>query len=160
MYQGSKSFISLKDLPKVRGRYLENASLAKYTWFRVGGNADVLFKPEDLEDLQNFLKYRNPDTAVTLLGMGSNVLVRSLRLTRRPGSGKAAGCDAKYRSDGKAGASSRGSRRWRLWFCDCESARRSWGHRLFGNLATGLWNFQDGARARQARRLTAAQERC
>ncbi|MBS0185391.1 MAG: UDP-N-acetylmuramate dehydrogenase [Proteobacteria bacterium] len=71
------SSLSLKDLPKVRGRYLENVPLAKYTWFKVGGNAEILFKPADLSDLQNFLKQKNPKIPVTLLGMGSNVLIRS-----------------------------------------------------------------------------------
>ncbi|HQS83466.1 MAG: UDP-N-acetylenolpyruvoylglucosamine reductase [Alphaproteobacteria bacterium 16-39-46] len=78
MYQGSKnSSLVLKELPKVRGRYLEDAPLAKYTWFRVGGNAEILFKPEDIKDLQDFLKHKNPEVPVTLLGMGSNVLIRS-----------------------------------------------------------------------------------
>src|SRR3569833_2259708 len=64
-------------LPSVRGRYLENAPLNTYTWFQVGGPAEILFKPEDLEDLQHFLKYKPADVPVTVLGMGSNVLVRS-----------------------------------------------------------------------------------
>ncbi|TAH34020.1 MAG: UDP-N-acetylmuramate dehydrogenase [Alphaproteobacteria bacterium] len=63
-------------LPKVRGRYTENASLHKVTWFQVGGPAEVLFKPADLEDLQNFLKEKPPLVPVTILGVGSNVLVR------------------------------------------------------------------------------------
>ncbi|MBU6149648.1 MAG: UDP-N-acetylmuramate dehydrogenase, partial [Verrucomicrobia bacterium] len=71
------SSFTLKDLPKVRGRYLENVSLAKYTWFKVGGNAEILFKPADLSDLQSFLKQKNPKIPVALLGMGSNVLIRS-----------------------------------------------------------------------------------
>lgn len=63
-------------LPPVRGRYSENASMAKVTWFRVGGPADVLFKPADLEDLRQFLSHCDPDIPVTVLGVGSNSLVR------------------------------------------------------------------------------------
>ena len=43
------SLLSL--LPPVRGRLRENVPLAPLTWFRVGGNAEVLFKPADEQDL-------------------------------------------------------------------------------------------------------------
>jgi UDP-N-acetylmuramate dehydrogenase len=62
-------------LPQIRGRYTENADLSKTNWFRVGGAAQVLFKPADLEDLQDFLRNK-PDCAVTVLGVGSNIIVR------------------------------------------------------------------------------------
>ncbi len=63
-------------LPSVRGRLSEGASLANVTWFRVGGPAEVLFKPADLEDLQQFIANKPADVPVTLLGVGSNLLVR------------------------------------------------------------------------------------
>lgn len=63
-------------LPAVRGRLSEGASLAKVTWFRVGGPAEVLFKPADVADLQSFLALCPADVAVTVLGVGSNLLVR------------------------------------------------------------------------------------
>lgn len=63
-------------LPAVRGRLSEGASLAKVTWFRVGGPAEVLFKPADLADLQHFLAHCPDDVAITVLGVGSNLLVR------------------------------------------------------------------------------------
>lgn len=50
----------LDQLPTIRGRYTENASLGEKGWFRCGGKAEVLFKPADLEDLQYFLKNYNP----------------------------------------------------------------------------------------------------
>lgn len=63
-------------LPAVRGKYRENASLAETTWFRVGGAADVLFKPADVQDLADFLQAKPADVPVTVLGVGSNVIVR------------------------------------------------------------------------------------
>ena len=51
-------------LPKVKGFYKENASLSHYTWFKVGGNADILYKPHDAEDLSFFLKNRRPSAAL------------------------------------------------------------------------------------------------
>jgi len=63
-------------LPKVRGRLTENAPLAPLTWFRVGGSAQVLFKPTDIGDLTEFLANKPSDIPVTVLGVGSNLLVR------------------------------------------------------------------------------------
>ncbi|MEZ5985151.1 MAG: UDP-N-acetylmuramate dehydrogenase [Hyphomonas sp.] len=63
-------------LPPVRGKLIENAALAPYTWFRVGGAADALFLPADEEDLEAFLKALDPAVPVTVLGVGSNVIVR------------------------------------------------------------------------------------
>lgn len=66
----------LDRLPMVRGRYSENVSLAGITWFRVGGPAEVLFRPADRDDLAEFLRRRPAGVPVTVLGVGSNVLVR------------------------------------------------------------------------------------
>lgn len=63
-------------LPAVRGRYRENASLADTTWFRVGGCAEVLFKPADAEDLAEFIAMLPDDVPVMVLGVGSNIIVR------------------------------------------------------------------------------------
>ncbi|MHA1563828.1 MAG: UDP-N-acetylmuramate dehydrogenase [Alphaproteobacteria bacterium] len=63
-------------LPAVRGRYSVNAPLHTITWFRVGGPADVLYRPADGADLQQFLAGKPADVAVTLIGVGSNLLVR------------------------------------------------------------------------------------
>lgn len=65
-----------KSLPKVRGKLLKNAPVAPYTWFRVGGAADALFLPADEEDLAVFLKELPADVPVTVLGVGSNTIVR------------------------------------------------------------------------------------
>ena len=63
-------------LPPVRGRFEINMPLAKHTWFRVGGPVDVLFHPADEEDLQGFMTAKPEDVPVTMLGVGSNMLVR------------------------------------------------------------------------------------
>lgn len=69
--------MSWKDrLPEVRGKLLKDEPLAPFTWFRVGGPADVLFLPEDEADLADFLKGLDPAVPVTPLGVGSNTLVR------------------------------------------------------------------------------------
>ena len=63
-------------LPAVRGEMTADASLADYTWFRVGGPADVLFQPADRDDLFDFLAAKPADVPVTVIGVGSNLLVR------------------------------------------------------------------------------------
>jgi UDP-N-acetylmuramate dehydrogenase len=66
----------LDRLPLVRGRYSENVALAAMTWFRVGGAAEVMFRPADRDDLVHFLRERPRDVRLTVLGVGSNSLVR------------------------------------------------------------------------------------
>lgn len=66
----------IDNLPKVRGSYRERFELSNVTWFRVGGPADVLFKPADLEDLINFLQEKDSNIPYMVLGVGSNLLVR------------------------------------------------------------------------------------
>ena len=63
-------------LPPLKGRLQRDADLAKITWFRVGGPAALLFRPEDVEDLQAFLAAKPVDVPVTVIGVGSNLLVR------------------------------------------------------------------------------------
>ena len=63
-------------LPAVRGKLLKDAVLAPYTWLRVGGPAELLFLPEDEDDLAGFLNQLDPAVAVTAIGVGSNLLVR------------------------------------------------------------------------------------
>ena len=58
------------------GLYAENASLARYTSWKVGGEADILFRPVDLSDLKNFLVTLDATMPITWLGRGTNVLVR------------------------------------------------------------------------------------
>ncbi len=65
-----------RDLPIVRGQYRFDAPLGKTNWFGVGGNADVLFKPEDVQDLANFIKHKPATLPLTVLGVGSNLIIR------------------------------------------------------------------------------------
>ncbi|MDF1685153.1 MAG: UDP-N-acetylmuramate dehydrogenase [Parvibaculaceae bacterium] len=66
----------LERLPTVRGGLTADASMASLTWFRVGGPADVLFRPADVEDLSAFLAACPLDMPITVVGVGSNLLVR------------------------------------------------------------------------------------
>jgi len=63
-------------LAKPRGRLTADASLGQQTWFATGGPAEVLFRPADVEDLASFLGALPADVPVTVLGVGSNLLVR------------------------------------------------------------------------------------
>ena len=55
---------------------MANQPLAELTWFRVGGPAQVLFMPEDENDLAYLLKSLSADIPVTVIGLGSNLIVR------------------------------------------------------------------------------------
>ncbi|MDA0707826.1 MAG: UDP-N-acetylmuramate dehydrogenase [Proteobacteria bacterium] len=63
-------------IPPVRGLIEFDAPLSKYTWFRTGGKADILFAPEDKNDLCDFFKNVPIDIPVMPLGVGSNMLIR------------------------------------------------------------------------------------
>lgn len=63
-------------MPELRGRLLANETLAPFTWFRVGGPAQVLFTPADANDLAYFLRRLPADLPVTVIGVGSNLIVR------------------------------------------------------------------------------------
>ncbi|MGR3363608.1 MAG: UDP-N-acetylmuramate dehydrogenase [Maritimibacter harenae] len=63
-------------LPPVRGTLTENKELSGLTWMRVGGPADWLFLPADVEDLADFLRDLDPSVPVFPMGVGSNLIVR------------------------------------------------------------------------------------
>jgi UDP-N-acetylmuramate dehydrogenase len=65
-----------KLMPELRGRALANQPLAELTWFRVGGPAQLLFMPDDEADLAYFLGRLPNEFAVTVIGLGSNLIVR------------------------------------------------------------------------------------
>ena len=66
----------MQRLPPVRGRLRSCVSLAQVTWLRVGGPAEVMFRPDDVNDLADFMAAKPSDIAVTAMGVGSNLLVR------------------------------------------------------------------------------------
>ena len=63
-------------LPPVRGRLQSHVSLARYSWFRTGGPAEIFFEPADEADLCAFLRALPADVPLTVLGLGSNILIR------------------------------------------------------------------------------------
>jgi UDP-N-acetylmuramate dehydrogenase len=63
-------------MPGLRGRLLANQPLAELTWFRVGGPAQALFSPQDTEDLAALLAQLPAEVPVTVIGLGSNLIVR------------------------------------------------------------------------------------
>ena len=64
------------DFTGVRGRLTPDADIAPFTWFRVGGKSELLFQPADADDLSTFLTKLDPSVPVTVIGVGSNLLVR------------------------------------------------------------------------------------
>ncbi len=66
----------LERMPPVRGKLTPNEPLHEQTWFRVGGPAEILYKPADEDDLAHFLSHCPADIPITVLGLASNVLVR------------------------------------------------------------------------------------
>lgn len=63
-------------LPEVRGKYLKHVPLSKHTWFGVGGPAEVMYIPQDIDDLRHFLLKRPHNLPLSVIGGGSNLLVR------------------------------------------------------------------------------------
>ena len=66
----------LDRLPPVRGKLEASVTLAPFTWFRVGGPAEVLFQPADEDDLADFLRGCPADIPILAVGVGSNLIVR------------------------------------------------------------------------------------
>jgi UDP-N-acetylmuramate dehydrogenase len=95
----------IAQLPPVRGRLIANAEIGKQTWFGVGGPAEMLFRPADAADLATFLAALPSEIPVSVIGVGSNLLVRdggipgvTIRL------GRGCGAIAVWRDEVRAGA--------------------------------------------------------
>ena len=67
----------IKLLPEVKGKYKENANVGKMCWFGTTGFADVLYIPKNASDLKSFLKNKPVNIPITILGAGSNILIRA-----------------------------------------------------------------------------------
>ena len=63
-------------LPAVRGELTAEVPVARFTWFKTGGPAEVLFRPADEVDLACFLAGTPSDVSITVIGNASNLLVR------------------------------------------------------------------------------------
>lgn len=68
--------MTMINTPKTRGKLLFDVSLSRYNTWGVGGNAQCVFHPADLEDLSDFLANTDESIPLTWLGLGSNVLIR------------------------------------------------------------------------------------
>lgn len=66
----------MQNLPIVKGQYKTNYNLSHLTWFKVGGAAEIFFKPFDTQDLADFLTQNQGQLAVTVIGAGSNIIIR------------------------------------------------------------------------------------
>ncbi|MFD9898536.1 UDP-N-acetylmuramate dehydrogenase [Mesorhizobium sp. NPDC059025] len=77
MTRGAALLEKLGDrLADLRGRITPDAEMDKITWFRAGGLADALFQPADEDDLAAFLRAVPEEVPLTIVGVGSNLLVR------------------------------------------------------------------------------------
>ena len=63
-------------IPSVRGILKRSYKLSDMNWFKVGGKAEVLFFPNDLKDLQNLIKKIDKNIPISVIGAGSNTLIR------------------------------------------------------------------------------------
>lgn len=64
------------DFQSIKGICKRDYNLKHLTWLKVGGNADVFFKPENTDDLVVFLKENKSSFPVTVIGAGSNLIIR------------------------------------------------------------------------------------
>src|SRR6266852_8606836 len=65
-----------EQMSQLRGRLVPNQPLAEFTWFRVGGPAQLLFMPDDEQDLSYLLAHLPAEIPVTVIGLGSNLIIR------------------------------------------------------------------------------------
>ena len=63
-------------MPQLRGRLVADQPLASFTWFRTGGPAQAFFTPIDEDDLGYFLQNLRQEIPLTLIGAGSNMIIR------------------------------------------------------------------------------------
>jgi UDP-N-acetylenolpyruvoylglucosamine reductase len=92
----------------LRGKLMQDAPLARYTSWRVGGRADMLYLPADRDDLALFLRALPPTMSLTVLGLGSNTLIRdggvrgTVVVTHNPGAALAVADGLVYADAGVA----------------------------------------------------------
>lgn len=64
------------DTRRLRGELTEDVPMARLTSWRVGGPAERLYRPADVDDLALFLSLLPAGEQLTWIGLGSNLLVR------------------------------------------------------------------------------------
>lgn len=86
----STDLLARLDIADIRGALLPGFALGDTSWFRVGGPAELYYQPADVEDLQLFLARLPAEVPVTIVGLGSNLLIReggvpgvTIRLSQR-----------------------------------------------------------------------------
>lgn len=67
---------SAKAMPHITGKLSANVPIGKKGWFQAGGNAETVFKPSDIDDLQNFLTQRDEQSPIQTFGALSNTIIR------------------------------------------------------------------------------------
>ncbi len=67
---------SPREAAGLRGRLERDVPMARHTSWRVGGRAERVYRPADLDDLAAFLRTLPPDEPLHWVGLGSNLLVR------------------------------------------------------------------------------------
>lgn len=72
----STDLLARLETADIRGALLPGFALGDTSWFRVGGPAELYFQPADAEDLSLFLKRLPEDVPLTIVGLGSNLLIR------------------------------------------------------------------------------------
>ena len=68
--------LNTSSLPKITGKYKFNEPMSRHTWLNTGGNAEVMFLPQDADDLRHFLQNIDKNIQIFIIGSGSNLLVR------------------------------------------------------------------------------------
>ena len=66
----------INKVPKVRGKLVSNANISSTSWFKVGGPIELLFIPEDLLDLTEFIENLSIEIPIFVIGALSNTLIR------------------------------------------------------------------------------------
>ncbi len=146
-------------MPELRGRLLANQSLAEFAWFRVGGRAQVFYLPEDENDLGYFLQNLPADIPVTVVGAGSNLIVRDggvpgvvVRLGRGFNEIKIEDNTSRHRRRGAARRSGRARGAGRRHRRACFLERHSRHHRRrIAHEWRRLWRRDQGRARRSAR---------
>jgi len=121
------NMVEPRNFDGLRGKLALDAPLAKHTSWRAGGRADATYVPADRDDLAAFLRRLNVFEPVTVLGLGSNVLIRDggvrgvVVLLHNPGGVLAVSDGLVYAEAASPARSWRGSRR-----CTAAPAPNSW----------------------------------